>query len=141
MAHSSPVVVQAIAQQMLRDLDAYEQLLVMLSREGWSPELLERLAQQADSIYRCGQTLPRIAVSFTEFLITRTDLAQALWWDSRPQTALADEAARLFAEHLAAIGRLRQACRRVEQTAQVRGRSGEGAASVLAELARKERPH
>jgi predicted component of type VI protein secretion system len=140
VANSSPIVVQAIAEQMLRELDAYEQLLGSLSREGWSPQLLEQLASQADGIYRCGQSLPRLAVSFTEFLITRTDLVQALWSDARPQAALSAQAAGVFDEHVAATARLRQACVRVRQAAQSPGRSGEGVLSVLAEIARKERP-
>ena len=136
MSHTGSVVVQAIAEQMLGELDAYERLLARLMREPRNPELVQLLSEQTDRIYICGQTLPRVAVSFTEFLVTRAELTHALW--TGRATSRGEPAATLHQEHLAAIELLRRACRRVHQAAGSNPGAGEGAASALAALRRLE---
>lgn len=132
MSHTGSVVVQAIAEQMLR----YERLLSRLVQEPRDPELLQLLAEQTERVYICGQTLPRVAVSFTEFLVSRAELTHALWTANAARPG--DNATTLHQEHVAALELLRRACRRVHQAAGSNPGAGEGAASALAALRRLE---
>lgn len=138
MSHAGSVVIQAIAEQMLGELDAYELLLARLVGDPRNPELMQLLSEQTDRIYLCGQTVPRIAVSFTEFLVTRAELTHALWAGNAARAG--EPAETLHLEHLAAIELLRRACRRVcSAAAASRSGTGEGSASALEALRRLER--
>jgi hypothetical protein len=78
VAEHSAAVVEAIAQRLLDELASYERQLLDRSSSGWNTKVLLDLAEQAEIVSRCAQCLPRVGVSHTEFVITRTDLTRAL---------------------------------------------------------------
>lgn len=136
MAHASPDIVGAIAQQLLEELDTYQRLLAEFESSRWDAGRALTLAEQADRVQLCAQTLPRIAVSYTEFLISRAELSHALFTRvGSAGEALPDE----YARHVGALDRLQRACQRVRSSA-TSVRSGEGAASALAALERARGP-
>ena len=123
MAHSNPILVETIAEQLLAELETYLRLMGELRAGAWPASLAMALADQADRVHVCAQVLPRVGIPLAEFLITRTDLARRLLGAPHNRE---EELIVRHAEHLDAAGALWRAARRMLQLA----RGMRGAAPV-----------
>jgi len=102
----------AIAQQLLVELDAYEETLEQVVNRRWDPQLSEHLTGLADSVQAYVGLLPRLGPPHTEFLISREEVAHALWAQRSP-SRLYGRIAILQGRHRLAVERLRRACKRL----------------------------
>ncbi|HSV82437.1 MAG TPA: hypothetical protein VLK85_24860 [Ramlibacter sp.] len=101
-----------IAQQLLVELEAYEETLEQVAARRWDPQLSEQLSDLADRVQQSVGVLPRLAPAHTEFLITRAELGHALWAQRSP-SRLYGRVSILQAQHRRAVERLRRACQRL----------------------------
>ena len=106
MAHTNPLLVEAIAEQLLAELQVYEGLLEAARAARWSTDAALAVAAQGDRVQRYAENLPRMRVRMAEFLITRTLLSRRLVGSGRGR---AEALAELHAEHLEAVHMLQAA--------------------------------
>lgn len=99
----------AIATQLLAQLDAYDQELLALVERRRDPELARVLADRFDRIELYVPALPQVAAIWTEFLISRVELVQALWTISSP-SRVSGKLRALHVEHREQLGELRRRC-------------------------------
>lgn len=99
----------AIATQLLAQLDAYGQELLALVERRWDPELSRSLSDRFDRIELYVPALPQAAATWTEFLISRVELVQALWTVSSP-SRIGGKLHGYYAQHRAQLGELRRCC-------------------------------
>ena len=69
----------AVAALLLGELAEYDAGLARLLEEGWDAELYREVSDRFDRMQMCAQALPRLAVSWSELLISRVELMQAMW--------------------------------------------------------------
>jgi hypothetical protein len=69
----------AIAAQLAVSLGAYERGLIALLQERWDPALYRSLSDDFDRMQMYANSLPGMSGAWTELLISRVELAQALW--------------------------------------------------------------
>src|SRR5215212_2423976 len=74
----------AIASGLARQLTEYEDGLGELLQRHWDPELYRELSNRFDEMQMQATSLPRLASSWTELLITRVELTHALWTLTAP---------------------------------------------------------
>lgn len=110
MAHTNPLLVETIAEQLLAELQAYEGLLEQARAAGWSTAATLAVAAQGDRVQRYAENLPRMRMRMAEFLITRTLLSRRLVGSGQGR---AEALAALHAEHLDALHMLQAAAARV----------------------------
>jgi hypothetical protein len=100
----------AAAQQLDADLSTYEQGLRELLRGRGDPELYRELSDLFDRMQMRSTLLPRLALSWTELLITRVDLTHALWSVTSP-TRISGQVVALHAKHSVVLDEVRRKCR------------------------------
>lgn len=106
MAHTNPLLVHAIAEQLIAELQAYESLLEDMRRARWTTDAAVAVAAHGDRVLRCAENLPHLPMRVAEFLITRTMLSRRLVGSGQGR----DEAlAALHTGHLRAVNLLRAA--------------------------------
>jgi hypothetical protein len=137
---TSGAVVDAIADELIIEIDRYEQLLAQLWQCDCSDELLEKFAEAAERVCRCVRALPRPPLPFTDFLISRAELIQGLQHCSGRSDPTGSAVLRLLGDHSAAADRLRRAAHRARQDQGGMPQSGKGAASALSALQRRAQP-
>jgi hypothetical protein len=99
----------AIACGLARKLTAYEDgLRDLLLR--WDPELYRQLSDRFDEMQMEAALLPGLAASWTELLITRVDLAHALWTLTTP-SRINGKVVAFHARHKVLIEEVRSKCR------------------------------
>lgn len=108
-SHSSEQA--AIASQLATDLDSYAEGLHELLDHRWDPGLYRQLSDQFDRMQMRAQSLPRVAGTWTELLISRVELTHALY-NLRAPSRMNGRVAALHARHDALIEELRAKCRR-----------------------------
>lgn len=74
----------AIASQLLKELSDYEEGLHLLLQRRWDPDLYRTLSDRFDRMQMQASSLPALGASWTELLITRVELAHALWTVKAP---------------------------------------------------------
>jgi hypothetical protein len=75
---------RAIASQLATELAAYDRGLEQLLQRGWDAELYRALSDQFDVMQMCAVSLPRLAASWSELLISRVELTHSLWTHRAP---------------------------------------------------------
>jgi hypothetical protein len=108
MSHSPEQA--AIASELERDLTTYEDKLRDLLQRRWDPELYREVSDQFDRMQMHATSLPKLAASWTELLITRVDLTHALWTLTSP-TRINGKVVALHARHKVLIEEVRGKCR------------------------------
>lgn len=88
----------AIAAQLAADLVSYREGLRQLLQRHWEPDLYRELSEQFDRIQMKAAALPRLSVAWTEVLISRAELMQALW-NLRTPTRINGRVEALHARH------------------------------------------
>jgi hypothetical protein len=73
-----------VAAELARDLRDYDSRLCHLLQERWDAGQYRVLCDQFDHMQMRSQLLPRLATTWTELLISRVELAHALWSLTRP---------------------------------------------------------
>jgi hypothetical protein len=68
-----------IASQLAAELEAYDAGLERLLQHRWDPDLYRTLSDRFDCMQMYANSLPGMASTWTELLISRVELAQALW--------------------------------------------------------------
>ena len=68
-----------VAAELARDLRDYDGRLCQLLEERWDAGQYRALCDQFDAMQMRSQLLPRLATTWTELLISRIELAHALW--------------------------------------------------------------
>jgi hypothetical protein len=106
--HHSPEQT-AIAEQLTDELKEYEGGLRELIERRWDPELYRALSDRFDRIQMYCEALPQLAGIWTELLITRVDLAHALW-SVRAPTRINGRVVAFHARHRVLIGEMRAQC-------------------------------
>jgi hypothetical protein len=99
----------AIADELDQQLVGYEAGLRELLQRRWDPELYRRLSDQFDSMQRKATLLPKVATAWTELLITRVDLAHAMWAVRAP-SRINGKVVAFHARHTALITDVRRRC-------------------------------
>jgi hypothetical protein len=99
----------AVAEQLIDDLSAYEAGLRGLIESRWDPDLYRALSDRFDRIQMYAQSLPQLAGTWTELLITRVDLAHALWTVRAP-TRINGRVVAFHARHRVLISEMRAEC-------------------------------
>src|SRR5687768_16218128 len=92
----------AVATQLVEALVVYEQDLDTLIQRRWDPELYAKLGEEFDQMRLYASSLPRLAFSWTELLITRVEMSNALW-AARSPTRLNGRVLGLYAQHKTAM--------------------------------------
>jgi hypothetical protein len=77
MRPSHSVEQSAIARQLAADLAEYDERLSELL-SGWDAGLYRALSDQFDHMQMCAQALPRLTAGWSELVISRVELMQAL---------------------------------------------------------------
>lgn len=106
----------AIATQLDADLVAYREGLRQLLQRHWDPELYRELSGRFDRIQMLAAALPRLSVAWTEVLISRAELMQALWNLPTP-TRINGRVEALHARHGQLVDDLLARCARYTQAA------------------------
>jgi hypothetical protein len=88
----------AVAQQLEADLSAYERGMRELLQRRWDPDLYRELSDLFDRMHMRSTLLPRLALSWTELLITRVDLTHAMWSVTSP-SRISGRVVALHAKH------------------------------------------
>jgi hypothetical protein len=101
----------AIASQLAGELAEYEAGMHRLLEEHWDPELYRQLSDQFDLMQLQAQGLPRIAVSWTELLISRAELTHALW-EERIPARVNGRVVALHAQHTMLVREVLRKCLR-----------------------------
>lgn len=99
----------AIASGLVHKLTAYEDGLRALL-QNWDSELYRQLSDRFDEMQMEAALLPGLAASWTELLITRVDLAHALWTLTTP-TRINGKVVAFHARHRLLIEEVRSKCR------------------------------
>ena len=107
MSHSPEQA--AVASELVRQLAAYEAGLRELLQRRWDPELYRDLSDLFDRMQMLATLLPKLASSWTELLITRVDLAHALWTLSSP-SRINGRVVAFHAKHKVLIEEARRKC-------------------------------
>jgi hypothetical protein len=102
---------QAVAKQLADELARYSAGLNMLLERRWDPELYRKLSDQFDRMQMYAQALPRLVGCWSELLISRVELTQALW-ELRSPSRINGRVLALHAQHEQLIQQLRGMCRR-----------------------------
>ena len=76
MPHTHPLLVEAIADQLVAELQAYQGLLEDMRLARWSTDTALAVAAHGDRVQRCAENLPHLSVRMAEFLNTRTMLSR-----------------------------------------------------------------
>ena len=100
----------AIASELVRQLTEYEDGLRELLQRRWDPELYRALSDRFDDMQMHATLLPKLAASWTELLITRVDLAHALWTQTSPSRVNGKVVA-YHARHKVLLEEVRRKCR------------------------------
>jgi hypothetical protein len=100
----------AIASELVRQLTEYEDGLRELLQRRWDPELYRALSDRFDDMQMHATLLPKLAASWTELLITRVDLAHALWTQTSPSRVNGKVVA-FHARHKVLLEEVRRKCR------------------------------
>src|SRR5215813_7071869 len=100
----------AIASELERNLNVYEEGLRDLLQRRWDPELYRRLSDRFDQMQMQATLLPKLASNWTELLITRVDLTHALWTLSSP-SRMNGKVVAFHARHKVLIEEVRRKCR------------------------------
>lgn len=100
-----------IASQLAVELAAYDQGLGALLQERWDPEAYRELCDAFDRMQMQAQALPRMAGAWTELLISRVELTQALW-SRRTPARLDGRVVALHAQHRARLQDVLRRCAR-----------------------------
>lgn len=101
----------AVASQLLGELDRYDKGLRVLLERRWDPVLYRDLSDRFDRMQMFAQALPRIAADWTELVISRVELTQALW-AVREKNPVSSSALSAHARHEEIIREIRQRCGR-----------------------------
>jgi hypothetical protein len=99
----------AIASQLRTELADYERGLRRLLENRWDPDLYRALSDQFDRIQMFAESLPRLASTWTELLISRVDLMHALWTVRAP-TRIDGRVVAFHARHKVMIEGARNKC-------------------------------
>ena len=99
----------AVAGQLAMSLAAYERGLTSLLEERWDPDLYRHLCDDFDRIQMYASSLPRMSVEWTELLISRVELAQALW-SLRTPARVDGKVVAMLANHRARIADVVSRC-------------------------------
>ena len=99
----------AVASQLRAELTDYEAGLGRLLERRWDPELYRTLSDQFDRIQMYTQSLPRLAATWSELLISRVDLMHALWTVRAP-TRINGRVVAFHARHKMRIEEARAKC-------------------------------
>lgn len=99
----------AIAAQLLEELAQYDKGLRELLERRWDPDLYSALSDRFDRMQMQAGLLPALAVSWTELLITRVELAHALWAVRAP-SRFAGRVAACHARHEAVLAEVQRKC-------------------------------
>jgi hypothetical protein len=108
MSHSPEQA--AIASELVRQLDRYEDGLRELLQRRWDPDLYRQLSDLFDQMQMHAMSLPTLGVCWTELIISRVDLTQALWSVSSP-SRINGKVVALHAKHRVLIDDVRRKCR------------------------------
>src|SRR6476661_7770248 len=100
MAHTNPLLVETIAEQLIAELQVYEGLLEEARAARWATTATLAVAAQGDRVQRYAENLPRMRMRMAEFLITRTLLSRRLVGSGLGRV---EALAALHADHLAAV--------------------------------------
>jgi len=98
-----------VASELSRELAAYEDGLRNLLQRRWDSELYRDLSDQFDRMQMRATSLPKLSSSWTELLITRVDLASALWSMSSP-SRINGKVVAFHARHRVLIEEVRRKC-------------------------------
>lgn len=109
---------RVIASQLAAELEEYDRGLLELLEQRWDPELYRSLSDRFDRIEMLTNALPRLAGTWTEFLISRVDLTHALWSVRTPSRSSGKVVA-VHAQHRAFVQQLLRLCSAYTQPPEV----------------------
>ncbi|HEX2548144.1 MAG TPA: hypothetical protein VHL79_24880, partial [Ramlibacter sp.] len=87
----------------------YEDGLSRLLGQHWDPELYRTLSDRFDLMQQYASALPRLSASWTELLISRTELLHAMW-SLRTPTRVDGRVEAMLARHKVLIAQVRAQC-------------------------------
>ncbi|MBK6004968.1 hypothetical protein JJB11_02585 [Ramlibacter ginsenosidimutans] len=99
----------AVAGQLSDELARYSAGLDVLLERHWDPALYRELSDHFDRMQMHAQALPRLVRSWSDLLISRVELTQALW-ESRSPRRSDGRVIALHAQHEQLIRELRGIC-------------------------------
>lgn len=102
----------AVAQRLAHELARYSAGLNVLLERRWDPDLYRELSDQFDRMQMGAQALPQLVGCWSELLVSRVELTQALW-ELRSPSRINGRMVALHARHEQLIQELRGLCRRV----------------------------
>jgi hypothetical protein len=103
--------VDATAFRLAALLEQYEQDVEELTATWWNAEVYERVNQGLSEMRLLCAGLPQMSVAWVHVLISHAELVNCLWRSAtKPQDCRSPEDCK--AEHLLAVGALRQKCLR-----------------------------
>lgn len=106
-SHSSQLSV--IASQLLDELQAYDDGLAWLLQQRWDPDLYRELSDRFDRMQMYSNSLPGLPSAWTDLLISRVELAQALW-SLRTPTRQDGKVVALHAQHRRLLQEMMRRC-------------------------------
>ena len=100
----------AVARQLADELDRYSAGLKLLLERPRDPALYRELSDQFDRMQMQAQSLPQLVRCWSDLLVSRVELTQALW-ESRPPGRSDGRLIALHAQHQQLVQELRGVCR------------------------------
>lgn len=100
----------AVARQLADELAGYSEGLKLLLERRWDPALYRELSDQFDRMQMHAQALPQLVRCWSDLLVSRVELTQALW-ESRSPSRSDGRVIALHAQHERLIQQLRGVCR------------------------------
>jgi hypothetical protein len=100
-----------IGAQLVAELLAYERGLAQLLQQRWDPDLYRVLSDRFDRMQMYANSLPGLASEWTELLISRVELAQALW-TLRTPSRVDGKVVAMYAQHRTLLHRMLRECAR-----------------------------
>lgn len=98
-----------IAEQLANGLADYEAGMACLLGRQWDPELYRAMSDRFDLMQQYASALPRLSASWTELLISRTELLDAMW-SLRTPTRVDGRVEAMLARHKMLIAQVRARC-------------------------------
>jgi DNA-binding GntR family transcriptional regulator len=100
----------AVARQLSDELACYSAGLNLLLERRWDPALYREVSDQFDRMQMHAQALPQLVRCWSDLLVSRVELTQALW-ESRSPSRNDGPVIVLHAQHERLIQELRGICR------------------------------
>lgn len=100
----------AVARQLSDELASYSAGLNLLLERRWDPVLYRELSDHFDRMQMHAQALPQLVRCWSELLVSRVELTQALW-ESRSPSRNDGRVIAMHAQHERLIHDLRGICR------------------------------